>query len=136
MAQQPRDVVEQHAVPAEQDRGPRDRVRDAGRHEVAFDFGLAAEVRVRGRGVGVGDGDVHDPLDAGPRGGLEQDAAVGDRGLVRDAATGEPDPVGVVEGVRAAQVALQRVGVGEVQRARVDVSMQVGAISDRPSPVT
>ena len=32
----------------------------------------------------------------------------------------EPHPVGVVEGVRAAQVALQPVGVGEVQRARVD----------------
>jgi hypothetical protein len=41
--------------------------------------------------------------------------------LVRDVAMGEPHPVGAVQGVRAREVAGQGVGIGEAERAHVDV---------------
>jgi hypothetical protein len=47
VTQQPGNVVDQHAVAAEQDRRAGDSVRDAELAEDLLDLGLAAEVRIR-----------------------------------------------------------------------------------------
>ena len=55
------DVVDQHAVPAEQDGRAHDRMRHARLAEDPLDLRLAAEVGVGRVGARVGDGHVHDP---------------------------------------------------------------------------
>jgi hypothetical protein len=137
VAQQPRDVVDEHVASAEQDRRAENRVRDAGAPQVLLDLGLAREVRERRAQVGVGDGDMHDPLDPGPPGRVEQDTAVGHRLGVGVAAAGKPDPVGVVQGVHAVQRPGQLILVAEIQRAHLDVTGFGGRVTGQgTNPVT
>src|SRR5581483_7304041 len=97
-----------------------------------------AEIRVgRGR-VRVQDGDVHDSPDAGPGCRVEQDLAVGHRGLPGGAAMREPHPVRAVQGVAAGHIPGESIGVAEVERVRVDIRAgrgTLGMAGERAYPV-
>jgi hypothetical protein len=75
---------------------------------------------------------VHDPPNAGPEGGIDQRSTVLDGTLESGIASGEPDPVRVVEGVRAAQVLDEPGGFAEVERSHVDPIPERA----RPAPVS
>ena len=102
-AQEPGDVVEQDPVAAEEDGGADDRVRHIALRQCPLHEGLAPEVGQRRAAARVGDAHVHDPLDPGPPGGVEERPRVGDRSLVVDGAVGEAHPVRVVQGGRSGQ---------------------------------
>ena len=106
-AQEPGDVVDEDVLAAEDDGGADDGVGQAGLAYVVLDEGLAAEVGQGRFGRWVGDADVDYATDAGGYRGIDEAEGVADGGVVVDVASGESDPVGVVEGVGAFQ-ALRR----------------------------
>src|SRR5581483_3101862 len=71
-AQQPRDVVQQYAVSAEENRRAEDGERQLALDERALDKRLAPEVRIGRLDARVGDADVHDSTDAGAPRCVEQ----------------------------------------------------------------
>ena len=102
-AKEPGDVVDEHVFATEDNGGPDDGVGQSGSVDVVLDLSLASEVG-EGRGsIGVGDADVDDAPDSGGDGGVDEVTGVAGGCVVVDVASGESDPVGIVEGVGSSQ---------------------------------
>src|ERR1022692_1456294 len=120
MAQQPGDVVDQHAVATEQDGRTHHRVGHAGLDQRPFDERLATKIwqwRVRAR---VRDADVHDALNAGEARGVKERPGVSDRQFVIDSIVRKAHPVRVVQGGHAFERFDQANVVVEVQAPHFD----------------
>jgi hypothetical protein len=111
LAQQPGQVVQQHRVAAEDQRGPHRQGGHRARLEPGLHPGLAAEVRVGRVDGGVGHAQVHDAAHPGPLGGVDELDAPVDGHVVATVAVAHAHPVRVVEGVDAGEGGGQAVGV-------------------------
>lgn len=120
VSKEPRDVVEEDVVVAEDHCGSEYRMGETALGQGTLDEGFPSKVGVGRLDRRVGDTEVHDSLHTGAEGGAEQGAAVCERLLVGEGAVGEAHPIGVVESGHSAEVGFETRGVGEVQRPDVD----------------
>ena len=102
-AEDPRDVVDEDVFFAEEDRRAEDGVGQTRFPEGAFEHSLALEVLQREIFGGIRDAHVNDAPHAGLFGGLEERQRILDGGGVFEVRVIKPDPVGVVEDIRARQ---------------------------------
>ena len=128
VAQKPGDVVEEHPIAAEEDRGPQHRVGHAHLGQGAFDLGLAPEVAVRRRRARMGDRHVDDPLHPHLARRMEQQARIGDGTVEVGPVVGKADPVRVVERGGALERRRQPQHVVEIERAHVHGASRTGAL--------
>ena len=121
VAEEPGDIVDEHVAAAVQHGRPGDRVGQAGPPQVLLDQGFATVVGQGRPGGGVGYAHVHDSAHACATGCVDQPAAVFHCQVVRDPATGEANPVRVVQRVDAAERGRQDPGAFEVERESLDL---------------
>jgi hypothetical protein len=101
-------------------RGADERVAEPGLADDLLNPGLASKVRERRVLRRVRDAEVHDAIHSSLAGRLDEGLVVGDGAVERDLPVREPHPIGVVQGLRPAEMLRQLPPVLEVERHDLD----------------